>query len=268
MRRFTPVLLSLCLVSSLAATMVADGIKQPQKKCPKKLADCPDDGCSTGREIDGNLNRLKNITDDNPEAQGEPEPHTLTWMKELGDPQHFEMGGSREELEQLGEGKLIRVTALLLTAKREGAESCNCQLDDAKVEDKDEGVNTDNHLVLVSRSTVQKFPLPDGANFTQWKNNLAKRERESVTMEFTPRVRLDHPNFTRAAVRPLILEARQLALLVRVTGLLMFDSQHFKDPLVRVNNWEIHPILKLEFCPKGATCHADGDEGWESLDDQ
>jgi len=53
-----------------------------------------------------------------------------------------------------------------------------------------------------------------------------------------------------------------------VTGMLMFDSQHFiEHGLSRVNNWEIHPILKLEFCPKGATCKADSDEGWKSLDD-
>jgi hypothetical protein len=46
-----------------------------------------------------------------------------------------------------------------------------------------------------------------------------------------------------------------------MTGMLMFDSQHFLEPgPVRVNNWEIHPVLKLEFCPKGATCKADSDE--------
>jgi hypothetical protein len=36
---------------------------------------------------------------------------------------------------------------------------------------------------------------------------------------------------------------------VRVTGQLLLDSEHFiKNHLVRVNNWEIHPVMKLEFC--------------------
>jgi hypothetical protein len=36
---------------------------------------------------------------------------------------------------------------------------------------------------------------------------------------------------------------------------------------VRVNNWEIHPVLKMEFCSTGDNCKAKGDEGWKSVDD-
>ena len=47
---------------------------------------------------------------------------------------------------------------------------------------------------------------------------------------------------------------------------LMFDSEHFiKRPLVRETNWEIHPILKLEYCPDGS-CSASSDQGWQDLD--
>lgn len=266
MRKLMLVLVAVCLFVNLRAAI--GETLQPVAKCPKKLADCPPEGCTTSHEVDGNLNRRKNITADDDEAQGEAEPQTLSWMKALKKPRHFVKGGSRDELEGLGEGKLIRVTAFLLTAKPEGSESCNCGLDDQKQKDKDIGVNTDNHLVLVSWNTVKKFLLPAKVNFQEWKANLDEREGESITAEFTPRVRLDHPNFTRAAVRPLIKKARQMALPVRVTGLLMFDSQHFLEkPLVRVNNWEIHPILKLEFCPRGEICSADSDDGWESLDD-
>ena len=265
MRKLTLVQVALCVFATLSVSIVAtaDTLK-PVAKCPKNLADCPDEGCTTSHEVDGNLNERKNITSDDAEA----EPHTLGWMKALKNPKHFVKGGSRDELETLGEGKMVRITAFLLTAKREGSESCNCGLNDQKQKDQDVGVNTDNHLVLVSGSTVKKFSLPAKVNVQEWKANLDQRERESITAEFTPRVRLDHPNFTRAGVRPLILKARQMALPVRVTGLLMFDSQHFLEhSLVRVNNWEIHPILKLEVCPKGATCNADSDDGWESLDD-
>lgn len=47
----------------------------------------------------------------------------------------------------------------------------------------------------------------------------------------------------------------------------MFDSEHFlRNPLNRVNNWEIHPIFRLEYCPKGKTCTASGDANWVDLD--
>jgi hypothetical protein len=266
MRRLTFIAVALFLFVAVPA-MTAP--KQPVAKCPKKLANCRADGCSTEHEIDGDLNRRKNLTGDDSATQGDAEPHTLAWMKGLKDPKHFVMGGSRDELTGLGEGKKVSVTAFLLSAKVEGGESCNCGLDDKGEKDSDVAVNTDNHLVLVSGATVRKFPIPNGANVAQWTTVFKQREPESITAEFAPRVRLTHPNFTRAKVRPLILDARQTALPVRVTGMLMFDSQHFiEHHLVRVNNWEIHPILKLEFCPNGETCNADSDAGWQSLDDE
>jgi len=94
------------------------------------------------------------------------------------------------------------------------------------------------------------------------------RELESETAEFTPRERLAHPNFTREKVQPLIDASDEEALLVRVTGQLLFDSEHFiKNHLVRVNNWEIHPVFKLEFCTNGNSCKANSDAGWKALDD-
>jgi hypothetical protein len=101
------------------------------------------------------------------------------------------------------------------------------------------------------------------------KARFHSRERESVTAEFTPRVRLSHPNFTRQALLPLINATKQKALLARVTGLLMFDSEHFiRNPLVRATNWEIHPVLKFEFCTTGTICKVTDSAGWKSIDDQ
>jgi hypothetical protein len=58
-------------------------------------------------------------------------------------------------------------------------------------------------------------------------------------------------------------------LLVRVSGLLLFDSKHFfHEPVVRDTNWEIHPVLKFEYCPKGKNCRAETDENWKNLDDE
>jgi hypothetical protein len=254
MRKLILVLVTAYLLVTVPGTAA---IKKKSATCPTTLTHCPDDGCSTDHDVDGTLNEQKNIRPDDPRAQGPAQPMTLREIKDLPDPENFSMGDPREdELTGLGEGKKVRVVAYVLRAKREGKESCNCELTRVK--------DTDNHLVLVSRFTVTKFA--DNAGTAD--EVFAAREEESITAEFTPRVRLTHPNFTRAKINPLINSARHKALRVRVTGMLMFDSAHFlQNPLVRVNDWEIHPILKLEFCPKD-TCPADGDAGWKSLDDQ
>jgi hypothetical protein len=44
-------------------------------------------------------------------------------------------------------------------------------------------------------------------------------------------------------------------------------SKHFfRAPLKRDTNGEIHPVLKMEYCPQGKTCRADSDEHWVDLD--
>jgi hypothetical protein len=219
--------------------------------CAADLTSCPDEGCGT--RFDPNLNKQKNITND----EQTPTLHTLTWMKKLDDPEEFSQGDPRDELTAIGEGQKITVMAYLLEAKRGSAESCNCGL--SKPDE------TDNHLVLVTKTTVEKYPAGNTAAAN--KTALKQREPESETAEFTPRVRLNHPNFTRQVVQPLINATPERALLVRVTGILLFDSEHFiRHHLVRVNNWEIHPVLKLEYCTKGDKCRATSDEGWQSLD--
>ncbi len=186
-------------------------------------------------------------------------PQTLAWIKTLSNPNTFTQGQARDELAQLGEGEKITVAAYLLAAKKEGAESCNCGLTSPE--------ETDNHLVLVEQATVTDNAV---ANNTATARSAAMklREPESITAEFTPRVRLQHPHFTRETMEPLIVATPEKALLVRVTGLLMFDSEHFiRHPLVRVNNWEVHPVLKMEYCTTGDTCTVDSDGGWKSVDD-
>ena len=215
----------------------------PASNCPAQLSDitdCPDEGCGTN--FDPNLNRRKNIRSDGQTLV----PKTLQDMKELDDPVNFQKGDTREELTALGEGEKIRVVAFALIARKGGAESCNCKLTAV--------ADTDNHIVLVDP--------------TLRRPSLAADEDDSETAEFTPRVRLDHPNLSRAKLQPLIAASPNQALKVRVTGLLMFDSEHFLGHhLKRHNNWEIHPVLGLEFCPKGKRCTARGDANWKSLED-
>jgi len=246
-------LIAVLLLATALTTTVTAQPKKLRKPCKPSLAACPDEGC--GGTFDANLNRLKNIRTDSQTATMK----SLTWMKKLDDPESFTQGDSREELTALGEGEKITVVAYLLVAKPElGGESCNCGLQTP--------AETDNHLVLVTKTTVDKFPVSSTAATN--KTVFHSRELESETAEFTPRVRQTHPNFTREEVQPLIDATSQKALLVRVTGQLLFDSEHFiKNHLVRMNNWEIHPVLKLEFCETGNNCKPNSDTGWKSLDD-
>jgi len=97
---------------------------------------------------------------------------------------------------------------------------------------------------------------------------LATNEPTSQTAEFTPRVRAaNHPNFTFDKLNPLIKEQGG-KLLVRVTGQQMYDSEHALGghPLKRLNDWEIHPIFAMDYCPKAKTCTAGSDVNWVSIE--
>jgi hypothetical protein len=122
--------------------------------------------------------------------------------------------------------------------------------------------DTDNHIVLVDEAAL-------ALKGKTLKAALELRERDSITAEFTPRVRLDHPNLLRSRLQPLIDVAPHHALQVRVTGLLMFDSEHsLGHHLKRHNNWEIHPVMGLEYCPNGRVCTEDSDANWVDLEKQ
>jgi hypothetical protein len=244
-----PVLTILVLTSIIQAQQpkrprARAGAAARSSDCPSDLndiTDCPDQGCASN--YDANLNLRKNIKSDDQAVVSK----TIQDLKDLEDPVNFKKGDTREELTALGEGQKVRVVALALVARKGGAESCNCGL--TRVAD------TDNHIVLVDP--------------TLRRPTLVTEEDNSVTAEFTPRVRFDHPNLSRARLQPLITAAPNQALKVRVTGLLLFDSEHFLGHhLKRHNNWEIHPVLALEYCPTGKRCTAASDTNWISLEDQ
>jgi hypothetical protein len=235
MKRFSSIL--------FAAFVFWSGSAEAQRAtpCPEvgSITDCPDEGCGG----DSNLNRQKNIRT-NDQA---PTLKTIEELKEHPNPdtERFRSDNrDRSVLKELGEGQKISVVAWALVARPGGKESCNCRL--RKPSD------TDNHIVLVD-PTLKRPTL------------TTKTEKHSVTAEFTPRVKLDHLNFTRQNLNKLI--APRGRLLVRVTGLLMFDSEHyFGKSLARENDWEIHPVLKMEYCPQGKTCRGESDENWKDLD--
>lgn len=244
---------SLSAILLLALLFVSSGAVQPKKKkakpkakaqpCAVDLAHCPDQGCGTAGTFDPDLNRAKNITTLN----GTPEDKDYSYLAQLPKlPPGYIIGGDRQKLVDQGEGKAIRVVAYALVIRKEGAETCNCKLTGP--------TNTDNHIVIVS----PKLKKP----------TLAANELTSQTAEYTPRVRTDsHPNFTFAKLSPLIA-AGGGKLLVRVTGQQMFDSEHAKagHTLKRLNNWEIHPIFGMEYCPKAKKCSAGSDANWVNIE--
>src|SRR5262245_56105045 len=161
-------------------------------------------------------------------------------------PADYTKCGTRSALQQIGEGKKVTITAWALHGDTQGPESCNCDLSGAE--------NHDTHIVLVDPLLKNPTLETDTSN--------------CVVAEFTPRVRLKHKNFTTKKLNPKIKENGK-KLLVRVTGLLMFDSKHFFEqptPPTRATYWEIHPVLKFEYCKDGDTCRADSDENWKDLD--
>lgn len=252
--------LTLLLVGADAKSRSTKKKKSPPKPpCAASLDVCPREGCSANNHHDPQLNRLKNVG-----SSTKPlEDRTVTQLIDLEkkvEGSGYEQGDPRTVLTNLGEGSQVRVVGYLLAVKKEKGESCNCGLADIDV-------TTDNHLVLVNPKVVTDNPLPEHATKDQIKTVFRLREPQSVTAEFTPRVRAaGHPNFT-SEVQKMLNKTPHGALWVRITGQLFFDSEHFhKKPLVRKTSWEIHPILNLEFCPIGKTCPKDGDTNWVDLD--
>src|SRR6185437_7519885 len=206
----TLIVLSISLLAPLSESKTRKKKATANKSevpCPTTLNDindCLETGC--GPSLDPNLNKQKNIRS----LDGEAEPMTIQEMRNLPDPvSGFTIGDTREKLAALGEGKKIVVVANALMVRKGGGESCNCKLTSV--------ADTDNHIVLVDR--VLRIKPGETA-----KDTLARREENSITAEFAPRVRLDHANLTRANLLPLIqVDGVQK---VRVTGILMFDSEH------------------------------------------
>ena len=162
MKRFFVVVLLLAF-SVTSLTTAAAPKKKKKGTCPTSLATCPDGGC--GGDIEKNLNKRKNIKT---APTGAAQNMTIAEIKALEDPvEGFVKGGKRDMLTALGEGDLIRVVALALVVRSGSKESCNCGLTGI--------ANTDNHIVLID-------PADDSPS-------LEEDEPNSVTAEFTPRVR-------------------------------------------------------------------------------
>lgn len=202
-----------------------------KKKCCGAVAigQCPKEGCG-GDKL---LNRRKNLV--TKPDQADIEDWDFNKMTHVTFPKTWADGTPRTLLKSWGEGTPIRISAFLIKVKNypSGKESCNCNL---KVES-----NNDFHLVLVERRQ--------------------QREKRSITAEITPRLRTDGWTFAKLDA---LAKAKQY---VRVTGYLMFDSQHAGSSIpARLTHWEIHPATAFEVCTLTKS-ECDQGQGWIDLKD-
>jgi hypothetical protein len=163
----------------------------------------------------------------------------------------------RKPLQDLGEGKLIRMKVFLIEAHHAdlgSGESVNCN---AATES-----GNDVHIAFGSQAD--------------------SKECESVTAEISPHYRpaswneighFESYNSKSKKYTPNpAMAARLQAHPYRITGQLFFDASHQPCPCgttcspVRATEWEIHPIDNIEVCKAGTACDENTDSDWIAFD--
>jgi hypothetical protein len=247
-------------------------VKCPTQKTLKKrgIEGCPDTGC--GGSLDPLLNQQKNTTEGDPDTA-----RHITFADFAGIPNVVEgykgIGFPRDKVRDQGEGDMVRVVGWALDSrpqktrgkdkngKPKKGESCNCGFTGIK-----DPQNTDVHIVLVDDAALE-LKANAGKGKSAAVNTLKKREAQSQTVEYTPRVRVSRgEEFDGSKLKNLIGPPGG-ALKVRVTGLLLYDSEHALGPfkLTRKTDWEIHPVFRLEYCPKNKACADKGTANWVDI---
>jgi hypothetical protein len=213
----------------IACALVACGGATPQpspspgggKPSPHLVAF---EGCSAdglGEEID--LNRAKNRDDDTGAPDRVPQMELADFLADTGPaaPKH-RAHWSPDVAAQVArrEGHPLALAGVLLHARKQHAEECNCQSASDDLHDV--------HINLVAQDG-------QGAD-------------ASAIVEVTPRIRRLHPKWTDTSLKK--LTGRR----VRVTGWVTFDNEH-QDMITKGERrtlWEIHPILHFEVWQDGA----------------
>lgn len=125
------------------------------------------------------------------------------------------------------EGAPVQAVGFLVAVKPGSSEATNCHMTRAS--------EVDWHMAI----TVE----------------AGQGEEESVVVEPTPRVRVNHPKWTKGRLTPWLDANRP----VRISGWLMFDPYHRNHlGTFRKTLWEIHPITRIEVWQ---------DNDWVDLDD-
>jgi len=201
--------------------------------CAASLAVCPTSGCGGGDKL---LDAKKNIL---------TSPSTDYQVMSFDDFRHLESerpttwksGQNRQEVVDMGEGTPVMLMGFLLGEHSGSPETVNCKLSGE--------ANNDYHLNIVQNDTDP--------------------QTASVVVEMTPKTRPGKANWTLPGLASLPAASGKTHALVRVSGYLLFDSEHVTgNGGERVTIWEIHPVMKMEACATG-DCKADTDEGWKDI---
>ena len=193
-----------------------------------------------------------------------PETFTPQMLIDLQTNNHISSGHGQEpqdrkHLQDLGEGKLIRMKAFLIEAHHAdlgSGESVNCN---GPTEE-----DNDIHIAFGEAADSQ--------------------ECASVTAEISPHYRpsswneighFETFNFNRSTKKYIVnpgLASRLQAQAYRITGQLFFDASHTACPCgincvpVRSSLWEIHPVYNIEVCKAGTPCKENADGDWMPFD--
>ncbi|MDQ3175721.1 MAG: hypothetical protein M3Q91_18755, partial [Acidobacteriota bacterium] len=238
--------LALAFTLSSFAFPAAQAAKK-KKACATTLANCPREGCASG---DAKLNVLKNLKKKPTNAEAEEMTIADVIFLNASTPTKWKSGQDRQAVTDLGEGKGVRIKGYLINAHQTGGtETCNCHLVGL--------ANNDFHL-----NFVQEQPTSPPAGSTKKAIIAAKQPlmKSSMVIEMSPRSRNKRWSLPR-------LQALSDGFnYVRVTGWLMFDSQHPSfSHLPRASAWEIHPVTKFEVCTQ-TVAECDAGTGWKTLE--
>lgn len=198
-------------------------------------------------------------------STGQPEVFTPNMLVDLQANTHVISGfgkepTNRKPLQDLGEGKLIRMKAFLIEAHHAdlgSGETVNCKGTTEEM--------NDVHIAFGGQAGAQ--------------------ECDSVTAEISPHYRpaswneIGHYEIWNSSTRQYApdpaMAARLTAHPYRVTGQLFFDASHAVCPCgttrahcspVRASLWEIHPVYNIEVCKAGSSCDENNDGDWLAFD--
>jgi hypothetical protein len=174
------------------------------------------EGCGdAGSQPDYTLNRLKNRVDEGKYLPiGWTVVARLPWPRRVGYRFRHQWSDAETNEVKRFEGVAIEVEGHLAGYKLEIPEPPNCYSTAAR--------HRDYHLWLSEHER--------------------ERERNSIVVEITPRVRAEHPGWTEERLDAVAATQARL----RVRGWLMLDQMHPENVgRNRITLWEVHPILDL-----------------------
>src|SRR5258708_7183277 len=218
-----------------------------------------------GKPGSASENQLQNSVKNNfcgVPASGTPETFTPQMLIDLQHNTHIGSGqgqdpADRTELQQLGEGKIVKMKAFLIEAHHAdlgGGESVNCNGPNEE--------DNDIHIALGPKLPTQECNSVSAEISSHFRpaswNEIGHYEK------FDSKTKMN-------VVNPGIPSRLQAHALL-ITGQLFFDASHAPCPCgtkcnpVRSSVWEIHPIYNIQVCKAGTPCDENSEADWMAFD--